>query len=394
MSEPDKNDFDRNLLPPSAVPDNKVLHPIFGTHCRTETFSTVNAEKKTSHIHCEAYMDDPVAKTWTVTKVVRVMEQKSFNPYKQKTITHVHHLKSKVSFKEAVKELADFESKCKEKPAHYSPSYPDAPAMGFSHFKAFAEREGYVFDAKGTPHARPAADALPPGFSFAEDDIASSAKNLQRPAEEFDNSGPASKVPNAHFLLDHFTRAAHGDDYTASTNALRVLNLLDRFVEQVDTAHGKLKEYCGKYHELGHGGLIYDAEDLLAKAESSVRQMKAYGVDTEKFENFVLQCKISCYVLHAEGLYALMSEGKGDFDANEKLFKARVNQALEAYKKVDSSEEGMKTLQNMIVQTPEPTVPSAIGHFIDRYKKVRKDFDHAKPGEKPAAGGKPKSPKP
>lgn len=391
MAEPDKNDFDRNKLPPTPVADNKCLHPIFGTYCRTETYSAEDAEKNMTHIHCEAYMDDPIAKTWTVAKVVRELIP-SFNPYKRKTKTHVHKLKSKVNFREAAAELASFEAKCKEKPAVFNPIFPEAAAMGFSHFKAFAEREGYVFDAKNIPRARPDAAALPPGASFFDEDIASADKNLQRPANEFDNNGPASKAPNAHFVLDQFTRAAHSGDFHAATSSARVLNILDRLVDQIDKVHAKLSEYCDKYQELGQGGLISDAETLLVASEAAVRQMKAYGVDTKEFESFVLQCRISCYVLHAEGLYGLMQSGKGDFDANEELFKSRVNQAMEAYKQIDSSDDGMKTLKNMIVQMPEPKVPAAIGEFVARYKKARKDYDHPQPGT--AAKNKPPAPKP
>lgn len=393
MSEPDKNDFDRIKLPPAHVPDNKCLHPIFGTYCRTETYSVTDSDKSTSQVHCEAFMDDPVAKTWTVTRIVRRPEPSlSINPYKRKYATHVHKVKSKVSFKEAVAELSEFETGCKSKPGAFSAIFPDAPAMEFTHFKAFAEREGYIFDSQRVPHARPDAQALPPGFSFSQDDIDSANKNLARPANEFDNGGPASKAPNAHFLLDHFTRAANDSDYTASMNSLRVLNILDRLVDQVEQVQNKLSEYCTKYHELGHGGLITDAENILVQAEASVKQMKAYGVDTTNFDSFVLQCRISCYVLHAEGLYGLMNQGKGDFDANETLFKARVNQALEAYKKIDSSESGLKTLQNMIVQMPEPKVPDTIGAFVTRYRQLRKDYNHPKPGQ--AAKDKPPGPKP
>ncbi len=394
MSEPDKDNLDRFKAPPSSPPDNKCLHPIFGTYTRTESYSVTDADDTVSHIHCEAYMDDPVKKTWTVAKVIHQSKPAGvINPFKRKSVTHVHKVKTKVNFREAAAELADFEAKCKEKPKIFVTIFPEGPAMGYAHFKAFAEREGYIFDTKNIPRARPDAQALPAGCSFFDEDIASANKNLQRPADEFDNNGPASKAPNAHFLLDQFTRAAHSSDYKEATQSLRVLNILDRFVDQIDKAHGKLTEYCGKYHELGHGGLITDAEDLLTAAEASVKQMKAYGVDTKEFESFVLQCKISCYVLHAEGLYGLMNQGKGDFDANEELFKSRVNQAMEAYKQIDNSDAGMTTLKNMIVQMPEPSVPAAIGAFVDRYKGARKNYDHPQPGTA-VKEKKPPSPKP
>lgn len=394
MSEPDKKDFDRDLLPPVPVPDTKCLHPLFGTYCRTETFMAKEDGGAQHHLHAEAHMDDPVAKTWTVTKVVLVKKAAPFSvsPHSARTVTHAHQVKAKVTFKEALETLSEFEKKCREKPAVFTPTYPDAAAMGFSHYKAFAEREGYIFDASCLPHARPRPDALPPGFSFRQEDIDSSARNLARPDSEFDNNGPASKTPNTLFLLDHFTRAAHGENYSAALTSLRVLNILDRFIDQVDKGREKLEAYCASYQELGHGDLIAEAEASFAMAEASVRQLKAYGVDTASFESFVLQCQISASVLHAEGLYDLMNKGKGDFESNEALFKSRVNQAMDAYKNIDGSDEGLRILQNMIVQTPELKVPDAIGQFVNRYKKSRGEY--TPPDPRGAAGQKPKPPKP
>ena len=81
-----------------------------------------------------------------------------------------------------------------------------------------------------------------------------------------------------------------------------------------------------------------------------------------------------------------MNKGKGDFDSNEALFKTRVNSALEAYKKIDDSDEGMKLLKNMIVQTPAPSVPATIGKFVDGYKEQRKGYEPRPPMPKPTIG--------
>lgn len=387
MSGPDPKDSNGNFIPPSAVPDNKVLHPLFGTYTRTETYNVLGQKPGTTyHLHCEAFLDDPVAKTWTVSKVARITEQHSINPHIHKTTTQVHKVKAKVSFKEAAASLAEFEKQCKEKPHTFKPLFPDAPAMEFTHYKAFAEREGYVFDAEGLPHARPNARALPLGCIFNQEDVDSANTHAARPDDEYNNAGPASRSPGTHFILEQFTRAAHSQDFNTATSGLRVLNILDRFVEQVEQAHKKMQEYCEKYEQLGQGDLITDAEKTLKMAESSIAQLKAYGVDTTQFSSFLLQCQITCHILHAEGLYDLMNKGKGDFDANEALFKTRVNSALESYKKIDDSDEGLKLMKNMIVQSPAPAVPATIGQFIARYKAQRKDYEPRPPLPKPTIG--------
>ena len=386
MSSQDRPDFDRDQHP-SPPAQEKVLHPLFGTFFSSETYSSKQAARATMFQHYEAHLDDPVKKTWSISKVVTLVED-SFYAVKKKTTTHVHPIKSKVSFREAIETLDAFEKDRQSQPATFNSVYPDAAAMGCVHFRAFAEREGYIFDVKGKPCARPDLNALPPGHSFDQADIDRANKNLARPADEFDNNGPASKLPSSHFLLDKFTKAARQDDYATGSAALRAMAVLDRFVDQVEQAEAKLQEYCKTYLQLGKGDLIDEAESLFSMASGSLRQLKAYGVETKEFESFILQCQISCHVLHAEGLYDLMNKGKGDFDSTEAQFKERVGQALDAFKKIDNTEAGHRTLQNMIVQTAHPEVPAAIGNFVKNYRTKR----DAQTGAKPAAGHKPPTP--
>lgn len=392
MSGPGKDNIpsDQN---PHPVPDNKVLHPLFGTFCMSETFSAKTGKPGVQqHQHFEAHLDDPVKKTWTVSKVVTTI-QGGFNPYRQKSTVSTHLVKSKVSFKEAVEQLVALEKDCKDKPALFSTLYPDAPVMGFLHFKAFAEREGYVFDTNGKPHARPNARVLPLGFTYNVEDVDSANSRVLRPEDEFDNNGPASKLPNTHFLLDNFTKAANKDDFQTSLNGQRAMNILDGFVDHIEKANTQLEKYCKDYRLGGQGGLIDDADRSLQLAESSLRQLRAYGVDTTEYDHFVLQCRVAAFVLHAEGLYDLMNRGVGDYNANEALFQLRVRQAIDTFKKFDPSESAHRTLENMIVQTSEPQVPDAIGGFVQKYRVQRGKFSGT--GATPAAPATPpKGPKP
>jgi hypothetical protein len=331
----------------------------------------------------EAYLEDPVAKTWAVSRVTR-LPKPSLSILRRDVETHTQVVKKGLSLQSALEEMAEFERNCRGRPKDFTVSYPDAGAMGFAHFKAFAEREGYVFDEEYRPLPRPAREALPPGASFFDSDLDSAAKHLRRPAEEFRNDGPLSRAPNAHFLLDRFTAAAHSYDYNQALAATRILNILDRFASQIGTVEEKLTEYCGKYRELGQGGLIDDALKALDTADGSIRQMKAYGVDTKEFEFFLQQCQVTCHVLHARGLFDLMNRGEGDFAHNEALFKSRVDKAAEVYGHIDASKEGGDTLKNMIVQPGPLSVPPTIGKFVAHYKELR-------PGDPPP---QPKPPKP
>lgn len=377
---------------PAPLPVRKTLHPLFGTRCRTQTYGLVAYKRGHYHMHLEAVLDDPVKKTWAVRKIVSVAEPRASIIFGSDTQskTYVHQLRSGISFTQALDMMQDFERSCRNRGQDFRVLVPDAPMMGFDHYRAFAEREGYVFDITGRAHARPAADALPAGGSFDQRDIDTADKLCQRPANEFDNNGPASKTPNTHFLFDQFTRATHGQNMHERLVHMRVLDILDHFAGHVQTAHDKLKEYCTHYQELGQGGLIYDAEQALKMAGADLRQLKAYGVDTTHFDNFLLQCEITCHVLHAEGLYDLMNNQKGDFAQNEMLFKERVNKALEGFRKIDSSERGLQTLQDMIVQTPKPEVPESMTAFLENYARQKEAFrDKNHPGARPDTPKKP-----
>lgn len=363
--------------------NTKILHPIYGSSCRTQSFADKSVQPGTSrHAHAEAFMDDPVAKTWTVCEVT-LTSNPSIAQKKQVSAHTSRKIKSGINFKDAAEMLSQFERGHQQSPQSYTPLYPEPPFMGFDHYKAFAEREGYVFDKDGKPHARPWPNLLPPDAIFLGDDVESAKKNLQRPSDEFDNMGPAGKTPNPHFIFDSFQRAAQRHTFDEGAAALRMLHLLDRFAEHVETAHTHMNDYCATYLDLGKGTLLTAAITELEQAGLTARQLKAYGIETREFDSFIDQAKITCNVIHAQGLYSLMHKGLGDFDENESQFKRYVTDAVEAFKLIDPSAKGMNTLQDMIVQAPEPVTPYALRAFIERFKDKRASYAKIAPAAPP-----------
>lgn len=374
----------------------KNLEPLFGSHCTSQTYGLKAYIRGSYRLRLDAYIDDPVKKTWTVQKTVTVTEMVGgglFGTTREVTRTQVQKIRSRGSFNDVLDEMQKFEKSCQSQGDNYILQQPDAEAMGFLHYRAFAEREGYVFDAKGQPHARPHKKVLPASDAgFTQPDLARADSRLQRPENEFDNNGPASKAPQTHFLFDQFTRAAHVHSLDDKIAEMRVLDILDRMAQHVRRAHDNMQTYCEKYHELGQGGLIDSALDSLRLAGAALRQLKAYGVETGDFDSFVLQCKVTCHVLHAEGLYDLMNRGEGDFAQNEALFRARVDKAIETFRRIDDSERGLKTLQDMIVQTPRPEVPESITAFLKNYDAQRAAWRQAQQAARDAAAANNKKP--
>jgi hypothetical protein len=347
--------------------DRHVLQPVFGTHCVTESFYTKTGGRR-PHTHMEAVMTCPRAKTWAVNKIVREKQDSG------ETVTRVTRIHASLSFRDAAAVLSDFETDCRARADVFGAIYPDAETMAYLHYKAFAEREGYVFDINGMPHARPAAGVLPPG-DFSEAAIRDADRHVKRPPNEYDGHGPLSRVPATHFLFDTFNRAAHGDSMQARLTEMRVVSLLDTFHANIASAHEKMETYCANYPQTGYGKDMVEAREKLHAADISLIQLDAYGIDTTAFKSFTLQCRITSFILHAEGLYDLMNKGRGDFNENEAAFNYCVAQALDGLKKIDPSAEAAETLQNMVVQSVKPEVPAAIGLFVTNYRTQRQAYD-------------------
>ena len=347
-----------------------ILQPLFGSYCRTSSFRWLTCPQSGEHIlHLEAFVDDPIKKTWTVQLVDSIIENR------HSVFKTIHRVETKTvlsagTFLDVLDQLCTFENDNTQDSAHFQTTLPDRQMLGWRHFKAFAEREGYVFDTQGVAYARPDINAFPPDAQFSKQDIHSANNNMQRPADEFHNTGKQSKVPQTHFLLDHFRVAAK----KKTIPQVRIISHMDNFAAHITEMHQKLETYCQTYQNLGKGGLVQEAEQALDKAESDLKQIKAYGLNVESFERFTHECRITCAMLHAMGIYDLMVTGKADVATNEAVFQNRLDQALALYKKIDPTTEGQHALEFMITHAEQLIVPPAIKAFLDGHAKARAEF--------------------
>ena len=365
-----------------------ILQPLFGSYCRTSSFRWLTCPQNGEHIlHLEAFVDDPVKKTWTVQLVDSIIENKN------SVFKTIHRVETKTvlsagTFIQALDQLTNFETENTQDNLNFQITLPDAAMLDYAHFKKFAEREGFVFDIQGIAYAKPNINALPPYAQFSMQDIEKAHRHLQRPADEFHNTGNQSQIPQTHFLLNHFRVAT-----TKKTiPQVRIISLMDNFAGHITEMHQKLETYCQTYQNLGKGGLIQEAEQALDKAESALKQIKAYGLNVESFERFTHECRVTCAMLHAMGIYDLMVTGKADVATNEAVFQNRLDQALALYKKIDATTEGQHALEFMITHAERLIVPPAINSFLDGHAKARAEFyGDARPDQ---AGTPPTPPKP
>lgn len=314
-------------------------------------------------------MDDPVRKTWSVQRVTMMIEASG------KSSLSAHRTHSHIPFPVALQLISQLERNHRENTANYTPLFPEPPHMGFEHFKAFAEREGYIFDREGQAHPRPHPAALPDGIDFPPENVASADRHVARSVDDFTANGHLSKLPNTLFVLNSFNRVAARKGVHESLAEMRVMDLLERFVASIDVAHAKMDEYCRNYQNLGQGHLMDEAQRALLIAETGVKQMKAYGVETREFESFVAQCRIAGHIVHAQALFDLMRRQKGDFDDLERDFKLAYTEAVTAYSQLDPRPEALNALKAAITHAGAPALPPAIRIFIDTYREQKTDAD-------------------
>lgn len=377
------------------TPENALV-PIFGSHCRTESFAFKHPNAGTSqYLHFEMVRENPNDDSWTVQRITQTANSRTGQSY-----VSIEKQAARLTFAAAVRELSLAENHLRGRPNGFTPVYPDAAAMGFLHFRAFAEREGYVFDTAGRPWPRPAADALPaPGAHvvFDQADITRADANLQRPAGEFGPAAPSRKLPNTLFIFDAFNRNALGKKAEGELAGLRVMNLLDQFVRKIEAMDKALHDYASAHLRPDAQRHINTAEYSLTQARHDLRQIKAYGIDTAAFEKFADECAIVLNVVHAQGLYDQLRRQSGSFDDLEAQFKKRASAALDLYSQLERADagkgtpaqyaQGRQTLQEMMIQGGTPAIPEAIGEFTARYHAQRKAMIDAK---KPAPPAPPK----
>lgn len=351
-----------------------ALTPLFGTRCRTEGFARKDPlVGRAQYLYYEAYRDHPQADSWTVRQYVVTESSQDGKSYITTGI-----LDHRLPFARALALLARHEGENHKQPTLYSPLFPNAAALRFNHFRAFAEREGYVFDIDGKPHARPGPGLVPEGATFDQAALDAADRHLERPLEEFGPVPLARRLPDTLFLFDAFNRRAIGKQQGSELAGLRVLNLMDGFVGRIDKMNAALAAYAAAHLSPAAPVHIATAEKELVQARNQLRQIAAYGMDVSAFEKMADECSIVIQVMHAQGIYDQLRRSPAQFDDLEAQFKKCANQAMALYtdlaKKLPQppkGDEGYVALQEMIIQGGAPVLPGTIATFVTRYRQQR-----------------------
>ncbi len=352
--------------------------PLFGTRCRTQGFSHDKArDGVVQHVHVAAIRTAPDTDIWAVQRRTH-----NHDPRTGESWVRVDTVRQNASFTDALNTLAEYEAEYRADPA-YAPLFPAAEGMGYDHYRAFAEREGYVFDRTGKAHARPAPAELPADAEFDDTAIASADTHLKRTAADFGSAATPRRLPDVLFLFDAFNHKAIGKKHNNEMAALRVLHLMDTFVQHIESYAAHLGAYCADHLRAGAHNHLALAGNSLIQARLQLRQMGGYGVDVTAFEKMTMECDIIVAVVHAQGTYDMLRRQHGNFEELETVFKNRAAEAMRLYRQLDKTEtglnkdsllqyaEGYTALQEMMIQGGAPAAPAGIRHFIARYKDQR-----------------------
>ena len=185
-------------------------------------------------------------------------------------------IKDKVDFKEAMTQLADFESQAKRKILKdvwniTEPKKDDVPDAYFEtdHYVEVSEREGMVFDQLGRPWAKQYGHVVTSGKFMASDVTRSQefAENAQHICENVEDG----------LLKDTFETASNVGNLDDMLNKYEALGKMDNFVKliKVMTLHDNV------------------SEELIDQSNALLQDMKASGVYVEPFEKFLTQCDLA-----------------------------------------------------------------------------------------------------
>lgn len=371
---------------------SEKYRPIFGTYCRTCAYTPNELAQNTAsddphkHItYLEAYEDDPITGTWLVNRVEKKLVEKEIKGEKRLLMgTKTRAQASKLTFANALKQLADYESMHDDPISKHTRVGETPEELGSSHFYHFGVREGFIFDVNGRMHTRPNEHALPADALFDDTEL-DKANAIWRETKS-QRQGPAP-IPLAHdsLLSEIFIRAASKgnlDDARVNNEALVVL---DKFYEELNDVNSNLQSYVDNFRELGQSHYIENAMEGIERAADQLDELKPLNIDPSGFNHFLQYLNVYTFVTHAQALYTLNNEKifrntreyseKVQIKENNKSMDRSIKEATKiAYKLGATNEEGQ--MLKASVQTT-PSVPQSLTNYISSYKERRSTWKDA-----------------
>lgn len=275
-----------------AANDTKTLTARHGTYFRTATFEQrplhqedgSYAEEFAWKEYHEAYQNQDGDRLWTINKV-KIEKDNGQIIIKGRPQAENH------TFMQALESLAQFETFQKSQYPDQDPA-EEIRTLGLKHFKAFAEREGILWDKRETPHILPHPEAIPPG-AFKPEDIEAARKAAQKTAEL-----PAP--PQGDILAEIFNAAATTGNLDLALDGLIRESIIDKF-------HGQLSSFRTNFSYLisDYRQEEYNANNISNLTQLTKRSSKIIYCITTEYKGYDRYSKVKKARRHGFALYDL-----------------------------------------------------------------------------------------
>lgn len=350
----------------SATPArNNTFSPVFGDYCQTRAFTSQPMGFDVTQT-MQAYCSDPVLGLWSAS----LIKTSVIDGVKVTEAFPVEGLQSTADFCAVIDKLAQFEVMMSDPEYGYTSDKKEIQALGYAHYKAFAEREGFLFDELDIPRLRPHAMVLPEGRF--------TATSIEAAARHFDGRsfGKGFKTLVEQGLLgDTFNRT--GTDVKIAIKDIeglvKQLDYEERYVHLLSKIQANITEYVRAYSRGGKGSLLRDALEMVDGSRASnglstyadeLKGIKYSGASA--LENFNTELKISILMIHARALYRMATvHDQSNRADNLDAMGDSLDKVYSLLRKRDKNDPraNRKELETQAIST-DPDVPPSLDSII------------------------------
>ncbi|MGZ9097655.1 MAG: hypothetical protein ACXW30_05100 [Micavibrio sp.] len=364
-----------------------------GDKCRTLPFLNVTGDTEWF-----SGQQDPVTGQWAIRKNVELPNIAGQAADIGEASLKIKTLKDGLSFFDAISELSVYE---RSQLARGVIAAEDAASLGESHFTAFAEREGIVFDTDGAPHPTLNGEIVTDGtFTKAAVERASSYSRKHSPYFTQGGNDILSKLIAPTIKADSvFTEALKKsadfsrlqlliNDVEDMATLIKCLFEKKLFVDQKTNALEEKKdnikqifEYSTSYghHSKDHKGLktvvgVMDRtgkkdsqaafKTLILRAQTNIQELSLEQYNNRALAQNIASIELYFELLSARYLASLEKSGYSGYAEKVQNIERTTNAFESRFKSLGGSDDDLWRVKSLILDPSPPSTQPIIQNFI------------------------------
>ena len=352
--------------------------PLFGTYCRSIGFKQKDMPDG-AYDYLEMFQDNERDDIWCIQRI-------SVMPVLNDKLIDGRITRNDLTFKKALYKLVEFEISGHAEEV-MEPAGETLEELGFKHFIAFSEREGYYYSNYNKKiYERSEGSDNPINGKAFESDIKRANECWNTANKDMQPAPSPMMAAKNKMLSELFRRASSKANLEDVLKSKDTIEAVDGFVLVIERSLKDLNEYIDVYQELGKGEYIIDALKRLDMASEQLKPIRKHGLDTKEFEHFVDLCKVTCHVINCQALFDIIDkelyshyDGAGS-NADQKKrntndLKEKLQEAKKLYKKIGGTTEELQILEASVVQGGKPKIPDTYTNFLKNYKKRKRELE-------------------